>query len=92
MKIRRSARAGSLESCDCHVTADPADTLEIAVESPLLRIYGRKIREAVARAAAALGVSGAAIRVVDRGALDPTLASRVEACLRRALAEEGEAG
>lgn len=89
MKIRRSARAGSLESCDCHVTAEPADALAIAVESPLLRIYGRRIREVVERTAATLGVSGAAIRVVDRGALDPTLAARVETCLRRALEGEG---
>lgn len=88
MLIKRSAKAGSLESCDCHVTAEPAETLSVVVESPLLRIYGRRIREVVEATCATFHVTGAAIRIVDRGALDPVLSARVETCLRRALAGE----
>ena len=40
MVITKTALAGTLESSDCQVTVEPADALEVSVESSVLNQYG----------------------------------------------------
>ncbi|WMJ84726.1 citrate lyase acyl carrier protein [Oscillospiraceae bacterium LTW-04] len=86
MKIVRMAQAGGLESGDVLVTVEPNEgggvTLEL--ESVLKAQFGKSILETVHRAAQIMQVPDAAIRLVDRGALDHVILSRVQTALLRA--------
>lgn len=85
-------QAGTLESCDARVTvellAEAGVTVE--VEGPMKAVFGDAVR-AVAEEELARGeVSGARVRIVDRGALDYVIRARVRCALARAL-DEGTA-
>lgn len=85
MQIKRTATAGGLESNDVLVTVTPQeDTLQIEVESVVLAQFGQAIRQAALETAQSLGVTGAQIKLVDKGAVDSTIRARVETALRRA--------
>ena len=47
MKLLRKARAGTLESGDVFITAEPADRLEISLESTVKEQYGEVILQTV---------------------------------------------
>lgn len=85
MKIVRVAQAGGLESGDVLVTVEPAeDGITLELESVLMAQFGKSILETAHRAVALMQVSGATIRLVDRGALDHVILSRVQTALLRA--------
>lgn len=85
MKIIRMAQAGGLESGDVMVTVEPNEgggiTLEL--ESVLKAQFGKSILATARRAVEIMRVSDAAIRLVDRGALDHVILSRVQTALLR---------
>lgn len=83
MIIEKSAIAGTLESSDAQVTVEPAEGLELNIESSVLNQYGRQIRETVLETLGRLEVKDAKITVVDKGALDCTLKARVECAVFR---------
>ncbi len=87
MNIQNKAVAGTLESSDAFVTVEPADTLEIELQSVVSRQYGAAIRAAVGQVVEELGVKTGRISVNDRGALDCVIRARVETALRRAGGE-----
>lgn len=87
MNIQNKAVAGTLESSDAFVTVEPADTLEIELQSVVSRQYGAAIRAAVGQVVEELGVRTGRISVNDRGALDCVIRARVETALRRAGGE-----
>lgn len=87
MMIDRTASAGSLESSDAMVTVGPhPDGIEIAVTSPVERQFGDRMRRTAREILERKGVTGAAVRIDDRGALDCTLRARIEAAVERGTA------
>lgn len=87
MKVLTGAVAGTLESSDAFVSVEPADTLEIELQSVVSRQYGEAIRAAVVQVLEDLDVQSGRISVNDRGALDCVIRARVETALRRAGGE-----
>lgn len=85
MKIIRAAQAGGLESGDVLVTVEPCEgggiTLEL--ESVLKAQFGKSILATARRAVEVMQVSDVTIRLVDRGALDHVILSRVQTALMR---------
>ena len=85
MMIDRMASAGSLESSDAMVTVGPnSDGIEISVTSPVERQFGDRMRATAREILERRGVTGAAVRIDDRGALDCTLRARIETAVGRA--------
>lgn len=84
MDILKPANAGTLESSDAQVTVEPNEhgiTLELS--SSVMNQYGRQIKQTVLETLARLGVTNAAVTVVDHGALDCTIRARVECAVYR---------
>ncbi|WBW49662.1 citrate lyase acyl carrier protein [Peptoniphilus equinus] len=85
MELKKKAVAGTLESSDAKVTVEPADTLTVDIESSVMAQFGVQIREAVEDVLARLEVTGANVKVEDKGALDCTLRARVETAVFRSV-------
>ncbi len=83
MKIEKTAIAGTLESSDAQVTIEPAESLELDIQSSVLNQYGRQIKATVLETLERLDVDKARVTVVDKGALDCTLKARVECAVFR---------
>lgn len=83
MVIEKSAIAGTLESSDAQVTVEPAEGLELSIESSVMNQYGRQIKATVLETLKRLDVADARVTVVDKGALDCTLKARVECAVFR---------
>lgn len=85
--LTKPAQAGTLESGDVVVTvapSEPGSGIEIGIESLVLLQYGESIRRTVLAVVQQYGVVDAALKVVDRGALEYALAARTKAALERA--------
>ena len=83
MEIIRSASAGTMESSDAYVEIEPATALQIHLESVVQEQFGQEIRRVVGQVLEEAGVTGANVRVVDRGALECVLRARVETAILR---------
>ena len=83
MIVEKSAMAGTLETSDAMVTVEPAEGLDVSIESSVLNQYGRQIRATVLETLDRLEVKNAKVIVVDKGALDCTLKARVECAVFR---------
>ncbi len=86
MKIKKPAMAGTLESSDCMVTVEPADKgsgIDFELDSVVIHQFGESIKRTVLDTLERLDVEDAAIRVVDKGALDCTIKARVECAVYR---------
>ena len=83
MEIVKSASAGTMESSDVYVEIEPAAGLDIQLESVVLEQFGENIRAVVREVLSECGVTGASVRVIDRGALDCVIRARVETAVVR---------
>ena len=83
MNIQKSAFAGTMESSDVYVQIEPSAGLEIQVESVVYNQFGDAIREVVAEVLQEQGIETAAVRVIDRGALECVIRARVETAIIR---------
>ncbi len=84
MEIKKTAMAGTLESSDAQVTVEPGNgTVELELSSSVMNQYGRQIKETVLATLERLEVDNAKVTVVDKGALDCTLAARIECAVFR---------
>ena len=83
MEIIRSASAGTVESSDVYVQIEPAQGLDIQLESVVYNQFGDAIREVVTKVLHEQGVENAAVRIVDRGALECVIRARVETAVLR---------
>ena len=83
MQIVKNAVAGTLESSDAYVEIEPAEKLNITIESVVQVQFGENIRNAVADVLNQCGVEKASVRVVDRGALECVIRARVETAVSR---------
>ncbi len=85
MEIRKSASAGTMESSDVYVEIEPGtEGIWIQLESVVLHQFGEDIRRVVQEVLGECGVENAAVRVVDRGALECVIRARVETAVLRA--------
>lgn len=87
MKISRKAQAGTMQSSDLMVFLEPAETLNISIESTVLKQFGALIRAKVEEVLARKGVESGEVRITDRGALDYAIEARLETALERATEE-----
>jgi citrate lyase subunit gamma (acyl carrier protein) len=87
MNVRKKATAGTMQSSDLTVSIEPADRLEIRVESTVKRQFEHLIRARIEEVLTRQGVQHALVQVTDRGALDYAIEARVETALRRAAEE-----
>ena len=87
MVIKRKASAGTMQSSDLMVVVEPADRLEVRIESTVKKQYEYAIRARIEDVLARYGVTAGIVQVADRGALDYAIEARVETALRRAAEE-----
>jgi citrate lyase subunit gamma (acyl carrier protein) len=87
MKIVRKASAGTMQSSDLMVVVEPAEGVDIRIESTVKKQFEPLILARIEATLARLGVATGSIEVTDRGALDYAIDARVEAALRRASEE-----
>ena len=91
MNIVKEAIAGTLESSDLlvKVSPNPEGTLEVIVQSEVIKQFGQQIRRVVDETLAKLEVRAGHILIEDKGALDCAIRARVQtAVLRGANCEE----
>lgn len=84
MNITKSAVAGTLESSDVYVKAEPCDKLEIEVESVVYNQFAEEIKKSIMEVVEDLGVTSGKITVNDKGAIDCVIKARVETAIKRA--------
>ena len=87
MEIIRSASAGTMESSDAYVEIEPAQTLQVELESVVQEQFGDEIRRVVGEVLRDSGVEKASVRVIDRGALECVIRARVETAILRGREE-----
>lgn len=87
MEIQKSASAGTMESSDVYVQIEPAVGLDIQLESVVYNQFGDSIRNVVKEVLQEQGVENAAVRLVDRGALECVIRARVETAIARGKGE-----
>ncbi|AFQ46076.1 citrate lyase acyl carrier protein [Desulfosporosinus meridiei] len=87
MKITKVAKAGTLESNDILIMVSPKDRgiIELDLESIVMQQFGEVIEQVILHKVQEMGVEGVSIKAQDRGALDYTIAARVETALNRAI-------
>ncbi len=89
MKIIKSAAAGSMESNDAMILIEPGEgDVEIAIESVVMRQFGKQIENAVKSVLDEYKIDDARVWVRDKGAVECTLRARTETAILRALKEE----
>lgn len=87
MEIVKCASAGTMESSDAYVEIEPAQGLEIRLESVVKQQFGDAILAVVGQVLQEQGVEKANVRVVDRGALECVIRARVETAVVRGRGE-----
>jgi citrate lyase subunit gamma (acyl carrier protein) len=84
MDITRRASAGTMQSSDLMVHVEPAERLDIQIESTVKKQFEHLIRDRIEAVLRQLAVTRVLVKVSDRGALDYAIEARVETALRRA--------
>ena len=83
MEIVKIASAGTMESSDAYVEIEPAETLEIQLESVVYEQFGEAIDQVIREVLTECGVENATVRAADRGALECVIRARVETAVLR---------
>ena len=87
MEIVKIASAGTMESSDAYVEIEPAETLDIQLESVVYEQFGDEIRTVAKEVLEENGIQAASVRIVDRGALECVIRARVETAIVRGKGE-----
>ena len=87
MEILKSATAGTMESSDAYVEIEPAQTLNVDLESVVQLQFGEEICKVVRQVLQEHDVQKANVRVIDRGALECVIRARVETAILRGKGE-----
>lgn len=87
MKIIKPAKSGTLESNDILIMAYPNEEgkIEINLESIVKKQFGERIIEVIEEKLKEMRVESVTIKAQDKGALDYTIAARVETAIMRAV-------
>jgi len=73
-----------MQSSDLMVHVEPAERLDIQIESTVKKQFEHLIRDRIEAVLRQLAVTRALVKISDRGALDYAIEARVETALRRA--------
>ena len=84
-QIKKQACAGTMESSDTYVEIEPAEELQIEIESAVYAQFGESIRCAAQEVLREDSVEKARVQIVDQGALDCVIRARVETAIRRGM-------
>ena len=86
MELSKIGMAGTVESGDILVEVEQigASGVQIELDSTVMGLYGRQIRQVIADTVAECGVDGVRIVASDKGALDCTIRARVKTAILRA--------
>jgi citrate lyase subunit gamma (acyl carrier protein) len=76
-----------MQSSDLMVVVEPADTLQIDIESTVKKQFEHLIRDRITATLEQLQVTAGHIQVSDRGALDYAISARIETAIHRASEE-----
>jgi citrate lyase subunit gamma (acyl carrier protein) len=84
MKIEKRAQAGTMQSSDLMVFAEPSDELSIEIDSTVSKQFEHLIRQKIEEVLNKMEITAGSFRVKDRGALDYAIEARVETAVKRA--------
>ncbi len=86
MELVKTGMAGTVESGDILVEIEKqnASGVDIQLDSTVMGLYGRRIREVIQETVDSCGVTGIRVTASDKGALDCTIRARVKTALLRA--------
>lgn len=89
MKINKTAICGTLESSDVQITIFPNEGrgIEVELTSVVQTIFGDAILETVHQILREFDIKDALVALVDKGALDCVIRSRMQTVLLRASGE-----
>lgn len=87
MNITKIAKAGTLESNDILIMVMPNNSgkVELELESIVMQQFGDVIKQVILSKVQEMGIEGITIKAQDKGALDYTIAARIETAVKRAL-------
>ncbi|MCX7904564.1 MAG: citrate lyase acyl carrier protein [Caloramator sp.] len=86
MRIKKPAKAGTMESNDIYIMVYPNENgNEIQLDSIVLKQFGKQIEKVIMDTLKELEVENALVVAKDRGALDYTIKARVETAVKRAI-------
>lgn len=75
--------AGSKESNDCFVTVEEANETKVVIDSIVGAFFYDQIKETIENTLKELNIDKVLVTVVDKGALDYTIKSRVISAVKR---------
>ena len=84
----KNAIAGTLESGDIMIQISSGRGLEIDLQSSVAAQFGSQIKAVITETLMGLGIEDAAVKAVDKGALDCTIRARVTAAAVRATGKD----
>ena len=84
----KHAVAGTLESGDIMIQISSGEGLEIDLQSSVAAQFGSQIKAVITETLKGLGIENAAVKAVDKGALDCTIRARVTAAAVRATGKD----
>jgi citrate lyase subunit gamma (acyl carrier protein) len=86
MTINKPSKAGTLESNDIYVMLMPSENgIDIDLESIVEKQFGEDIRRVIGEKLQEMGITSVVVKAQDKGALDYTIKSRIEAAVTRGL-------
>ncbi len=88
--IKKQAIAGTLESSDIQIIISKSDGNEniIELESPVKHLFEEEILKVINRVLNQHELVGVHIRAIDKGALNCTIAARMQTAIYRATEKE----
>ncbi len=84
MEIKTTGSAGTYESCDAMITVRPGNGITIDLNSDVIDQFGDAIKEVILKTLEEMRVRNAVVEVVDKGAFDCVIRSRLQAAVCRA--------
>ena len=79
----KKGAAGSKESNDCYITVEEANNTEIMIDSIVAAFFYDQIKETVEETLKEMKISNVKVTVLDKGALDYTIKSRLVSAIKR---------
>lgn len=95
IQLVRASQSGTVESNDIMISVSPAENgsgLDLTIVSPVLKQYGRQIRELIEAVIKEKGIEDIIVHANDKGALDCTIRARLNVAIQRALTVEEVVG
>lgn len=84
MEIKETASAGTIDKCDCLVTASKGEgDIKINLSSKVLYQYGDSIRNIILQTLKKLHINDVTVDIEDMGAFEYVIVARLEAAIYR---------